>query len=674
MRYLCCLLMFLFLTSTATVIHAAPLSEDGLLDLRSTSLEQSGPVKLNGLWHFYWGEFHEPGAFPATGHGPVSLPTPSTWGQASPDIGDRGYGTYRLRVLLSARDTGRTLGLRLPSIASAYRLYVNGELKTSVGKTGTSPGEMKPGALPQSLYLTADRQELELVVQVSNYSQRKGGIWDSFRLGTAGQIASEHEQRTLFQAFIGTGLFVIGIYHIGFYFVRRERSTLYFGLASLALSMRTSFTGDMLAYRLFTGVSWEIGVKLEYLSVFCGIGFLVLYFHYLYEGNLRRSISYGLTLTLFGISLPVLVLPARIYTEWMNIYIAFLLLLVLYIVYGLVQAVLRRSVGARMNLLAGIVFLAAVLNDILYYNFLLETIDLVTLGLFAFLFTQMFMLANKFASSYREVERLSGELAAVNSNLEAVVEERTAALRKSRDQLSKAAKARKDLYSNIMHELGNPLTSILGYLQRLKDGASQEQAARHIEIAYQKARKLERLTSDLRQLVKLEQNQLTYRMRPLSVRELFRELDRAYDWDLLDRQVTVRWADTEAAARMVRVDIGRIEQVFVNLVTNALTYTQAGDRIDIVGRLFPCAQACAVSVRDTGCGIRQEHLAHIFERFYRVQDATDPSADSTAGTGLGLSIAQSIVEAHQGRIGVRSTYGSGSTFYFIISFDKAGPA
>lgn len=686
MRFLGCFLMLLFLTSATTAIYAAPMAEDGLLDLRSTALEQSGPVRLEGRWHFYWGELYEPGAFSAAE--PMSLRTPAAWGQASPDIGDRGHGTYRLRIRLSDRDVGRTLGLHIPSIASAYRLYVNGEMRASVGRTGTGSGEMKPGVLPRSLYLTADRQELELVVQVSNYSQRKGGIWDGFRLGTSEQIAAEQEQRTLFQAFIGTGLLVIAAYHIGFYFVRRERSTLMFGLACLALSLRTAFTGDMLAYRLFPAFPWEIGVKLEYLSVFCGISFLVLYFYYLYEGNLRRSVSYGLSLAMIGISLPILVLPARIYTEWMNVYVSVLLILVLYIVYGLVRAVLRRYVGARLNLLAGFLFLAAVLNDILYYNFLLETIDLVSLGLFLFLFTQVFMLANKFASSYREVERLSGELAAVNSNLEILVEERTAALRKSHDKLSRAAQARKDLFSNIMHELGNPLTSILGYLQRLKDGASKEQAARHIEIAYRKARKLERLTGDLRQLVKLEHNQLTYRMRSWAVRELFRELHRAYDWDMLHRRVTVHWkvadantdvavgtgagatGDTAAIVHTVLADIHRIEQVFANLVNNALAHTKTGDRIDIVGRLFPYARACAISVQDTGCGIRQEHQAHLFERFYRIQDA-DPGGEQPEGTGLGLSIAKAIVEAHQGRIGMRSVYGSGSTFYFIIPFDKA---
>ena len=671
MRFLCFLLMVLYMANAADKVYAAPVAEDGLLDLRSVSLESSGPVRLEGRWHFYPGAFHEPGAFPAE-EVPFSLPTPSAWGKTPYGIGDHGHGTYRLRVMLGESDANRTLGLYITGIASAYRLYVNGELMAAVGKPGAGPAEMKPGILPRTLYFTPGSGELELVVHVSNYSQRKGGIWDVIRLGAAEEIASLRERRALFQAFIGTGLLVIGIYHLGFYFVRREQSTLFFGLASLALSLRTAFTGDMLAYRLFPAFPWEIGVKIEYLSVFWGISFLLLYFHYLYEGNLNRPLSFGLFWTMIAATSPVLLLPARMYTEWLNIFIAVLLVLVLYMVYGLARAALKRYAGARMNLMAGLLFLATVLNDILYYNFALETIDLVALGLFLFLFTQMLMLAGKFAASYREARRLSAELAKVNSNLEAIVERRTAALRKSHDRLARAEKARKELYSNIMHEIGAPLTSILGYLQRVKDGASQEQAARHIEIAYDKARKLERLTIDLRQLVKLENAQLTYQMRPWTVKRLFQELDRAFDWEVLERRITLIWADADASGRTVCVDIGRIEQVFVNLVTNALVHTKAGDRIEITGRLFPYAQACAVSVRDTGSGIRREHLPHLFERFYRVRDDSGTGGGHAGGTGLGLSIAKAIIDAHRGRIGVSSEYGSGSTFYFIIPFDKAG--
>ena len=666
MRYLGCLLVLLFLTSAADTIHAAPIADDGVMNLRLTPLEQAGPVQLKGHWHFYWGKFYEPGAFPAGE--PMSLPTPKAWGSAHPGIDDRGYGTYRLRIQLSERDVGRTLGIYIPSIASAYRLYVNGEMRASVGQTGTSPEQMKPGALPRSLYLTSDRQELELVVQVSNYSQRKGGIWDGFKLGTAAQIAAEREQRVLFQSFIGTGLLLMGIYHIGLYFVRADRSTLYFGLASLGLSLRTAFTGDMLAYRLFPAIPWEIGVKVEYLSVYCGISFLLLYFYHLYEKNLHRAISYGLALTLIGISMPILVLPAVIYTEWLVAYQLVVLAVVLYIVYGLVRAAIYRYTGARLNLTAGILFLATVINDILYYNYVLDTVDLVAFGLFLFVFTQMFMLAKKFASSYREVERLTGELKAINENLEAIVEKRTSALRKLNEQLSQVERARKDFLSNITHELGNPLTSILGYLRRLKDGASKDLSDRHIEIAYQKALKLERLTGDLRQLVKLEHNQLTYQMRTLPLQELFGELDRSFDWDALPRKVEIVWKAPVKGQYAATADVHRIEQVFVNLVGNALAYTEAGDRITIVGRVYACASACAVTVQDTGIGIRKEDQTRIFDRFYRIPR---PGSDSLRdGTGLGLPIAKAIIEAHRGRIGVRSKLGSGSTFHFIIPLTK----
>lgn len=659
MRTIGCFVLLWFLSWNT--IYADSMAKKGVLDLRQTPLEQSGPVNLSGDWHFYWGAFIDPGQ-PAPSRSAL-IRTPATWGSQELDISDHGFGTYALHVVLSDGDVGRGLGLYLPSVASAYDLYVNGDKLASAGRIGTSREAMKPAAVPQSLYFTANQRDLRLVVHVSNFTQRKGGIWDSLRLGTADQMAKEYERRTMFQTFIAAGLLLMGIYHIGHYSYRPEKSALFFGLACLSLFLRSVFVGEMPVNRLIPSFPWEVAVKIEYMSVYCGISFLVLYFYHLYVNILHRAASYGMALLLIAISLPILFLPARVYTEWMSIYTLVLLLLVLYIMYGLIIAVRKRRKGAVMNLAAGAVFLATVLNDILYYHFLLETVDLVTLGLFLFIFTQMFMLSEKFAAAYREIERLTVKLEGVNGHLEATIAERTAALLRSNEKLKHAEAARKDLLSSIAHELGNPLTSIIGYLRRLRDGESRDLAPRHIEIAYRKALGLERLTDDLRQLVKLEHDQLTFRRRPVELGELYRELQRVYDWELLDRRVRFRFDEPEQGRFAVLADPDRLEQVFANIVHNALAHTQAGGEIAIAGRLYSFAGACAISVRDSGTGIRQEDQKRLFDRFYRVGQ---PGSGQPEGTGLGLSIAKAIVEAHDGKIGVRSRYGHGSTFYIIL--------
>ncbi len=659
MRILVCLVLMTLILNTA--VNATPLAADGELNLSEHPLEETGPVDLKGKWHFYWGAFHKPDGL--EDYNPLQIETPAPWGSQSQDIDNHGYGTYHLRIFLSDRDGGRALGLFIPSIASAFDLYINGEKLASGGKAGTSRDDMTAAALPQPLYFTPEERVLDLVVHVSNFTQRKGGMWNEIRLGTADQITKERDHRLLFQAFIATGLLIMGIYHVGLYFFRSAKSTLFFGLASLALCLRMVFVGDIIAVHLFPAIPWELLVKIEYLSVFYGISFLVLYFYHLYENNLHRITSYAFALVMIVLTTPIFVLPAVIYTEWMLFYQLILLVLVLYILYGLVRAAIHKLTGARMNLAVGLIFLATVLNDILYYNFLLDSIDLVTLGLFLFIFTQMFMLANKFASAYREVEVLKDALVETNQNLEAIVRERTEALLQSNERLIKAEKSRRDLLSNITHELGNPLTAIIGYLKAIKDGVSRDSQERHIQIAYQKALKLERMTDDLRNLVKLEQGQVTLELQSVYLRTLYHKLEHAYDWDMLDRRMMLNFDLPQQSKYVVWVDMDRIEQVFANIVNNALAHTKKNDHIEITGRFFSFAKACAISIRDTGIGITKEDQKQLFDRYYRVQNIHSKRTD---GTGLGLTISKSIIERHNGKIGVRSKYRQGSTFYFIL--------
>jgi len=658
---------------SCSAAHAAgPRAEDGVLDLRGSPLAESGPVTLGGGWLFHDGVFLAPDE-PAEGE-PLILQVPASWNAQRPQKDGDGYGTYRLTVLLSDRDAGATLGLDLPPIASAYILYIDGARAASAGRIGASAGEMVPAAKPLTVYFTPDGARVDLLVQVSNFTQRKGGIWKDLKLGAAEDIGRESLSRILFQTFIAAGLLLMGVFHVGFHAIqaiRNDCSALWFGLACLLLFLRTVFTGDFLATRLVPSIPWETAVKAEYLSVFWGISFLVLYFRHLYRDNLNPRLSVGIAGAMIAVTLPVLVMPARVYTEWMLYYSIAVIVLILYILYGLARAAWNRRAGAGVNLAAGLVFLAAALNDVLYYNAApkaLKSSDLVTLGLFLFVFTQMFMLARKSAVAYRETRRLKNELEAANANLERLVASRTEALSRSNEKLKRSEHARSELLNDITHELRNPLTSIIGYLRRVIDGAAGRLQARHIEIAYQKALLLDHIVDDLRKLALLKRDDMSYAFRPVKLRAFCEALHHSYDWELLDRRIELKWNVPDSEALTVNVDLPRMEQVFANLVGNALTHTNPRDSIVIAGRFFTSPGACAIKVKDTGTGIEKSEQHRIFERFYR--GGQQDTAGSPGGTGLGLAIAKSIVEAHRGRIGMYSEPGQGSTFYFILPVGK----
>lgn len=659
-------ILVMFLTLQFPV-HASSVVTDGELDLQEHPLQELGPLELKGTWNFYWQAFYSPDELEA--YKSKLIQTPGAWGNQSLDIDNHGYGTYHLRIDLADQDVGQTLGLYLPSIASAYVLYMNGEKMAEAGKIGTFDDEMIPAALPQTIFFTPTDPILDVVVHVSNFTQRKGGIWDSLMLGTAQQIVDEREQRILFQAFIATGLFLMGVYHMILYFYRSEKSVLFFGLASLLLSLRMLCVGEMLFQYLIPSIPWEIIVKFEYLSVFWGISFFVLYFYYLYPHDLHFWTSYMLALCMISVSLPVVFLPAKIFTEWMLFYQLIVIVQVLFILVGLIRAVFHRRRGSVLNLIAGMFFLTTVFNDILYYNFVLDSIDLVTLGLFLFVFTQMFMLSNKFVSDFHEVKLLKHRLEESNEQLEDLVSERTKALRFTNAQLIKAQHERKQLLSSISHELGNLLTTVTGNLAAIKRGKTTEADHQHVHKALQKMMKLERLTDDLRQLIKLDNKQLSFHFQKIKLKDFFDELQQVYDWDMLHRNIEILWDINKMDDIYVCVDMGRIEQVFVNIVNNALDYTKSHERITIKGRYFDFAKACLVEVTDTGIGIRQEEQKKLFNRFYRGKNMESARKE---GVGLGLAISKGIMEAHHGILGVRSQFGQGSSFYFILPVWKGG--
>src|SRR5690606_33045348 len=118
-----------------------------------------------------------------------------------------------------------------------------------------------------------------------------------------------------------------------------------------------------------------------------------------------------------------------------------------------------------------------------------------------------------------------------------------------------------------------------GYLTVLKDGVSKEAQDKHIQIAYDKAMRLKRMTNDLRQLVKLEHDQLTFDIRKIELSELYQSLQNVYDWEMIDRRVKVHLPLPADSTHWVNVDMERMEQVFTNLINNAINHTQADDEI-----------------------------------------------------------------------------------------------
>ena len=217
---------------------------------------------------------------------------------------------------------------------------------------------------------------------------------------------------------------------------------------------------------------------------------------------------------------------------------------------------------------------------------------------------------------------------------------------------------RRELISDMTHELRTPLTVVRGYLEELADGEIEPSAELYLRLA-RETRRLERLIHDLQELSKAEAGYLSINLQAVNLRPLLASLVERFADQLLEEGPVLQ-LDCSPDLPPVLADIDRTEQVLINLLGNALRYTEKGS---ITIRAWKDNRQVWVAVIDTGVGIAPEDLPHVFERFWR---ADRSRTRYSGGTGIGLAIARRLVELQGGQIEVESELGLGSTFRFSL--------
>jgi len=225
--------------------------------------------------------------------------------------------------------------------------------------------------------------------------------------------------------------------------------------------------------------------------------------------------------------------------------------------------------------------------------------------------------------------------------------------------LDNSDQVRRRLLADIAHELRTPLSVIEGTVDAMLDGVYEPNAANLNSIKEETAL-LTRLVADLRDLTLAESGQLKLQIEPTDLAELVQRRVSQIEVIAREKNVTLK-KDIAGGLPQLEVDGGRIEQAIANLLDNALNHTTSGGTVTVA--VSSTEEGILVSISDTGEGIPAEHLSHIFERFYKVDDARSRKA---GGAGLGLAIAKQMVELHGGRIWVESEVGKGSKFSFTL--------
>jgi two-component system sensor histidine kinase VicK len=229
-------------------------------------------------------------------------------------------------------------------------------------------------------------------------------------------------------------------------------------------------------------------------------------------------------------------------------------------------------------------------------------------------------------------------------------------------------RARRDFVANVSHEIRTPLTTIKSYIEALEDGAieSPNHARKFLSVIHTETDRMVRMVSDLLQLSRLDSGRESWKFTPHNLRELVQNACFRFAMQLQRREVSL--AFEVPTTLTVNVDADKLDQVFDNLISNAIKYTPDGGRIRVIA-YRPSGKFILVQVVDTGMGIPKHDLPQIFNRFYRVDKAR---SRAMGGTGLGLSIARQIVEAHGGQIQIDSEEGQGTAVSFTLPVATGG--
>lgn len=237
-------------------------------------------------------------------------------------------------------------------------------------------------------------------------------------------------------------------------------------------------------------------------------------------------------------------------------------------------------------------------------------------------------------------------------------------------RVEEAERSRRDFIANVSHELRTPLTSIQGYVETLVDAPHPDPATTNefLHVILKNATRMNRLTEDLLALASIESPDYRLARQPTRASDVVSDAIDSLGGLVVDSGVELE--SSGAPSDLVMVDPDAMNQVFGNLIENAMKYGKSGKRIRIGAR--QTGNQIEFFVQDFGPGIASEHLERIFERFYRIDKARSRDA---GGTGLGLAIVKHIVLAHGGAIRAESELGSGTTFFVTLPIvvDKHRP-
>ncbi|MCX8124933.1 MAG: SpoIIE family protein phosphatase [Spirochaetes bacterium] len=392
-----------------------PKAIEGVLDLRNWDESSNQVLSLDGDWEFYWNQLIEPSRFTKKIKPFTYIEVPKAWNKQSNfrySFPAFGYATYRLHIIHDVKYVGQIKTIIMPYVHSAYTLWINGKIVSKNGTVGSSKASMVPFQLPVVTQFVIDSTVTEVVLHISNFQQRTGGILRSIKYGNYDIINKQYELDLFITLFVSASLFVILLYHIGLFVVNKGyKPNLYFAFFCAIIGLRLLLTDEKLFVKMFPSLPWDIYLRMEYCTILLGIISFAYFINGLYPKKVNAVILRVITIYFSFFVLFVLIVPIT-YVSYSLILIQIgLLLSAVYFLFVLIKVTSIELPNSIIYFSGYIILFLTLVNDILYTQQLINSIYLFELGLLVFVFTQSL-------AALEESIKIQNRLITINSELE----------------------------------------------------------------------------------------------------------------------------------------------------------------------------------------------------------------------------------------------------------------
>ncbi len=399
--------------------------EEGVLDLSEFSFNERHTVALQGDAEFYWKKqlFFSDFQSDSSPLPDAYISLPSSWNRIEIDgkkIGGAGFATVRLRVHLPER-ARISLALKLPTIHTAYRFYVDSTLVSKVGEFGVEPDVTVSDYEPKVVYLGSLTDSFELIFHISNYINNKGGPWQRIYIGSIEAVKRKHDLFMAYDLFlIGILLFFVVHHAISYYLFQdatRSLASKYFALISFTMAIRILVTGDKMAYFLFPDVPLSLFLYLDYFSLFFSLALYHKYINISYSRWSSTKLKNGVIYTIYVFVAITTLTPINVYSNIIIPFQIFAVSVLFYHFYIGMQAIKEYKVKGGVLLVNTFVIISCSVHDILSDHSMATSLPLIPLGNVFVAITLSYIASRTHVQLYQQNVIYNNRLSGVNETL-----------------------------------------------------------------------------------------------------------------------------------------------------------------------------------------------------------------------------------------------------------------